>query len=301
MPSNLVRRQAEARAKSKARTHAKKHARAAPRAAGAPFHEVASIPGQVPLDAWAGWDGSGWGPSGSLWVTTGTRQGGSSSQVFRLDSPDGEWVNDGAPGGAETLNKIRNGHSRADNLDYLAVFFETPKKPATWLIARRADTGWQFVGVPETSRSYDDPVGGRGLAFKFGGPPGGPVVAGASFGWRDRKQARVFDMQSDGGWNKIRDVEPSLLWELEFDGEGRLWEFFNDFGSSRHHRACLRQRRAEGAASWRRHLVCELVPRQRPHVHHRARLAVAGRRGTRSTAAAMAIAGSASTPFRLPN
>jgi hypothetical protein len=202
----------------------------APRA-GSPFHEVASIPGAVPLDAWGGWDGNGWGPMGSLWLTTGVREGGRQSQVYRLDSPTGSWVDDGCPSGAETLNKIRNGHSRADNLDYLTAFFESPNSGQRFLVARRADTGWNFVNVPATSRSYPDPVGGRGLAFERGGPPGGRVFAGASYQWRDDQVGRLLE-QSGGDWNQAREHHPALLWELEFDAEGRLWEFWNSYGGS---------------------------------------------------------------------
>lgn len=231
MPSVLVQRQRAARARARA---AQIRTRASPRAAGAPFHEVASIPTLTPLDAWSGWDGQGWGPAGSLWVTSGARQGNRDlhSRVWRLDTPDGQWVDDGVPSGAEVLNKIRSGSLRGSNLDHLVAFFETPRSGQPFLVARRANTSWEFLDVPATSTSYDDPVGGRGLAFQREGPSGGRVCSGASYQWRDDRPGHLFEQRDDGSWSHVRDLRPSLLWELEFDAQGRLWEFWNDFGLS---------------------------------------------------------------------
>ena len=206
--------------------------RPSPRAR-APFVEKTAIPGEVPLDAWADWDGSGWGPTNALLLTTGGRFGGTGSRIYRLDAPGtGAWVNDGAPVGAETINKIRSGPARNTGVDRLWAFYETPPGEQRFLISREAGTSWTFESVPRTEADYADPVGGRGLGITLGGLTGSRIVVGASYNWRGDRTGRVFEMQPNAAWVSRRDLRPSLMWELEFDDQGRLWEFWNDFGQS---------------------------------------------------------------------
>jgi hypothetical protein len=190
--------------------------RGRPRAGGRrPFKEVEGPPIDSPLDAWAGWLGEGWGPGQSLFVTSGTRGNGGTSTIYRQDAGGGGWVNDGAPNGQiETINKIRSTGDR------LYAFSERPASGQTWLISRDFGGGWGFEGVPSALAA----VGGRGLGinpadfsqvYAGASPPGIEVAA-------------VF--KKNGGWAGTRTVENSLMWELEFDAQGRLWEFFNNFG-----------------------------------------------------------------------
>jgi hypothetical protein len=206
--------------------------RPSPRAR-APFVEKTAIPGEVPLDAWAGWTGTGWGPTNALFLTTGGRFGGTGSRIYRLDAPGtGAWVNDGAPVGAETINKIRSGPARNTGVDRLWAFYETPPGEQRFLISREAGTAWTFESVPQSEADYDDPVGGRGLGITLGGLTGSRIVVGASYNWRGDRTGRVFEMQPNAAWIQRRDLRPSLMWELEFDDQGRLWEFWNDFKQS---------------------------------------------------------------------
>ena len=237
MPSVLVKRQLKAQ---EARIRAWRK-RAAPRAGTTPFVEQTAIPGEVPLDAWAGWDGAGWGPASSLFLTTGRRFGGTNSIIYRLDTPGGAWAQEsGLPtggAGAETINKIRNGVSRDSGVDFLWAFYETPHSGQRFLIARNSvGGGWFFVGVPDSEANYDDPVGGRGLGITLGGITGSRLLAGASYNWRTEeggdRSGRLFEQQPNGAWVQVRSNRPSLMWELEFDDQGRLWEFWNDFGVS---------------------------------------------------------------------
>src|SRR5262245_6970192 len=112
------------------------------------FHEVAIVPEGQPMDLWSA--------GGALYLTTGGREGFGSSRIFRhVDSAgDASWVDDGAPSGAETINKIRNTDSR------IYAFFETG---GPWLISKplAGAGGWGFEGTPESS----DFVGGQGLDF----------------------------------------------------------------------------------------------------------------------------------------
>jgi hypothetical protein len=179
------------------------------------FKEVEGPPIDSPLDAWAGWLGEGWGPGQSLFVTSGTRGNGGTSTIYRQDAGGGGWVNDGAPNGQiETYNKIRDGGDR------LYAFCERPASGQTWLISRDFSSGWGFEGV----ESQEAVVGGRGLGINpqdFSQVYGGASIP--NFG-----ASKV--SKKNGGWSVIRSVENTLMWELEFDEHGRLWEFFNNFG-----------------------------------------------------------------------
>ncbi|HJY45348.1 MAG TPA: hypothetical protein VJ301_12060, partial [Propionibacteriaceae bacterium] len=160
------------------------------------------------------------------------RCGGAASWVLRLDVPGGGWVDDHAPIGAETINKIRSGPARNSGVDRLWAFYETPRDGQRFLISREVGTGWNFESVPLTEADYDDPVGGRGLGISLGGSAGSRILAGASYNWRGDRPGRLFEMQPTGAWIQVRSNRPSLMWELEFDDRGRLWEFWNDFGQS---------------------------------------------------------------------
>jgi hypothetical protein len=206
--------------------------RAQPRAR-APFIEQTAILGEVPLDAWGGWDGSGWGPNHSLFVTTGTRFGGTNSLIYRLDAPDGGWAQEtSVPHGAETINKLRSGPARSTGVDRLWAFYEGPQNGQRFLISREAGTGWGFESVPGHASGDGGPVGGRGLGITLGGGPGSRVLAGASYEWLGDQRGRLFEQQATGSWAEVRSHDPSLMWEIEFDDQGRVWEFWSDFGLS---------------------------------------------------------------------
>jgi hypothetical protein len=179
------------------------------------FKEVEGPPIDSPLDAWAGWLGEGWGPGQSIFVTSGTRGNGGTSTIYRQDAGGGGWVNDGAPNGQiETINKIR------DAGDRLYAFSERPASGQTWLISRDFGSGWGFEEV----ESGEAAVGGRGVGINpqdFSQVYGGASTPG--FGPSEVSK-------KNGGWSVVRSVENTLMWELEFDEHGRLWEFFNNFG-----------------------------------------------------------------------
>ena len=179
------------------------------------FKEVDAPPEKCPLDAWAGWLGEGWGPGKSLFVTTGTR-GGGDARIFRLDAKGGKWEDEGTPtGDVETINKIR------DAGDRLYAYYERPGEGQTWLISRDFSGGWGFEGVESEPGS----VGGRGVGIN---PDDFSVFAGST-NHPEHSVAQV--SQWNGGWEVTRTIEGSLMWELEFDEHGRLWEFFNNFGN----------------------------------------------------------------------
>jgi hypothetical protein len=183
-----------------------------------PFEEVEGPPTANPLDAWGGWKGEGWGPNQSLFVGSGERAGGQSF-MYRLDAGSEEWVDDEAPSDprAETINKIRSTAER------LYAFFERPGEGQSFLMSRSGEGSWEFESVPS-----EDSVGGRGLAIN--GAEGDRVVGGASLGWNNGKHAKVFE-KVGGEWAEQRDITPSLMWEIEFDEHGKVWEFYNSFGS----------------------------------------------------------------------
>jgi hypothetical protein len=209
------------------------------------FTEVASVPERNVLGAWGGWQGEGVGGQpggalGSLFAGTGSRApgGGGSSRVFRLDTPDGSWVDDGAPSGAETISKMRSGIDPASGDMRLWAFYESPKAGQTWLIWRAATAGpgrWGFEHVPTEGGD----VGGEGLGVPLGGTE--PILyAGASQKWdqADQRQGQVFRKESNGSWTTIRSIGPAfghhvtLMWAIEYDGRGRHWQFWNDFGQA---------------------------------------------------------------------
>jgi hypothetical protein len=178
------------------------------------------ISGMVPLDAWGGWLGEGLGPGKSLYFSTGIREGGNRSTLWRLDEGSDEWVDEGISD-AETMNKIRS------NAEKIYVFYESPPEGKTWMISKSlqhsGSGGWEF----EPLHTSGSPVGGRGVAIN--GPEGEKLFGGCSQNWNaGGKEAEVYE-KSGGGWSKTNELTPSLLWELEFDDEDRLWEFFSNF------------------------------------------------------------------------
>jgi len=182
------------------------------------FTEVEAPEAKNACDAWAGWDGMGLGPGQSLYVTTGARPagGGGPSQIWRLDQ-GGSWANDGVAEGAEVINKIRN------DTEHLYAFFESPGEGQTWIVRKSLETaegGWEFVNAP---RSDSHTVGGRGIGIDPAGE--GDPHWGAAHDW-DAEQTSV--LYSGTGFEPVREHH-SLLWELEYDSEGRLWEFWSDF------------------------------------------------------------------------
>ena len=54
------------------------------------------------------------------------------------------WADDGAPSGAETINKIRNGVSRDTGVDRLWAFYERPMSGQRFLISREVGHGLEF-------------------------------------------------------------------------------------------------------------------------------------------------------------
>ena len=196
--------------------------RPATRAGDVPFVEMEPIPSQSAADAWGGWLGEGLGPLKSLYLVTGARPAGGSnpSKVWRLDEGSEEWVDDEAPEGAEVINKIRN------NASTVYAFFESPGEGQTWMMSKSLETSgsgsWAFESVPVTGH----PVGGRGLGIN--GVEGELLFGGASQDWDGEKNAEVYQ-KSGGAWAIHREIAPSLLWELEFDEENNLWEFFSAF------------------------------------------------------------------------
>jgi hypothetical protein len=179
------------------------------------FKEVEAPPENTPLDAWAGWLGEGWGPGESLFVTTGTRLGGD-AKIFRQDARGGGWVDEDVPtGDVETINKIRGTDDR------LYAYYERPGGGQTWLISREFNNGWGFEGVASAEAS----VGGRGVGIN---PLDFSMVYAGSSNKPGDDVAAVSKL--NGGWEVVREIEGALMWELEFDEHGRLWEFFNNFG-----------------------------------------------------------------------
>jgi hypothetical protein len=184
---------------------------------------MAPIPNAAAADAWGGWLGEGLGPLKSLYMSTGARPAGGSnpSKIWRLDEGSEEWVDDETPEGAEVINKIRN------NATTLYAFFESPSSGQTWIISKSLEHsgsgGWDF----ESLHTSGSPVGGRGLGIN--GPDGELLFAGCSQNWNaGGKEAEVYE-KSGAGWSIHRELAPSLLWELEFDDEDNLWEFFSAF------------------------------------------------------------------------
>lgn len=187
----------------------------------APFVEqLPPISTANPLDAWGGWAGE----LESLYLTTGERKGGT-SQVWRLHVGTTAWVPDGAPTGptAETINKIRSG------LGKIWAYYERPGSGQTWLISKSESEagpgGWSFEGVS----SHGGPVGGRGLAID--GAEGEAVFGGTTQNVNATGPHDGEVYEGPGSWGLHRLVTPSLMWELEFDGSGNLWEFFSDFNN----------------------------------------------------------------------
>ncbi|HJY45347.1 MAG TPA: hypothetical protein VJ301_12055 [Propionibacteriaceae bacterium] len=180
------------------------------------------IPNAAAADAWGGWLGEGLGPLKSLYMSTGNRPAGGSnpSKIWRLDEGSEEWVDDETPEHAEVINKIRNSATTT------YAFFESPGEGQTWIISKSLEHsgsgGWDFESV----HTVPTPVGGRGLAIN--GPEGELLFAGCSQNWAEAQTAEVYQ-KSGGGWEKTREIEHSLLWELEFDDEDNLWEFFSAF------------------------------------------------------------------------
>ena len=174
------------------------------------FVELPGIDEGNPLDAWSF--------DGALFVSTGARTGGT-SRIFRHEDPlgDGHWVAENVPSDAETINKLR------DDGDTLYAFYETPPEGQTWLTGlAKGETQWVFESLPNIGST----VGGRGLAIG----PGGTRVAGASHNWESTRDGQTYVYA--GGYEARRDIGPSLMWELEYDEFGRLWEFWNDFGGT---------------------------------------------------------------------
>jgi hypothetical protein len=217
--------------------------------------EFSEVPAPVErncLGAWAGWWGEGVGGEvdanhqptrlGSLFVATGSRApgGGGSSRVFRLDRPDGTWEDDHAPSGAETIAKMRSGVDPATREWRLWSFFESPKSGQTWLAWRLALAGpspWHFENVPMGGGD----VGGEGLGVPLGGGADEPrLFAGASQNWDqpENREGLVCQKQPDGSFSVIRRIGPAyghhvtLMWAVEFDGLGRHWQHWNDFGQA---------------------------------------------------------------------
>lgn len=175
--------------------------------------QVATLPAEAgdPLDLWGGVDGAGF--DGRLYLTTGARHGGRSRVYSSLDG--GTWGLE-LDSQAETINKIRD----LDGILY--AFYESPGEGETWLVSRPPGQGWTFEGVPGEGHT----VGGRGI----GARGGLPLVIGASHDWDGSRRGAVY--QGAGVWSPVRSIEPSLMWELEYDGLGRLWEFWNNFDGS---------------------------------------------------------------------
>jgi hypothetical protein len=63
------------------------------------------------------------------------------------------------------------------------------------------------------------------------GPEGERLLGGASQNWSGDQEAEVYE-KSGGGWELRRRIVPSLMWEIEFDEHGRVWEFFNDWSGA---------------------------------------------------------------------
>jgi hypothetical protein len=140
-----------------------------------------------------------------------------------MDSSGGGWVNDGPPtGDVETINKIRDGIDPGSGQSRLYAYYERPGGGQTWMISREFATGWEFESVPSVPAS----VGGRGLGVD---PANLSTVYGGSSNAPGDDVAQV-SQKSGGSWGVHRTVDNALMWELEFDADGRLWEFYNNFG-----------------------------------------------------------------------
>jgi hypothetical protein len=187
-----------------------------------PFTEVDAPDARNVADAWAGWDGLGLGALKSLYVTTGARpEGGHGvSQIWRIDE-GGTWENDDCAEGAEVINKIRN------DAEAIYAFFESPGEGQTWIVRKSLDHdgagGWEFLSAPTPGESGT--VGGRGIGIDPAGE--GEIFFGASHDWAGEQIGAVY---SGTDFEEARTHTPSLMWELEYDSEGRLWEFWSSFG-----------------------------------------------------------------------
>jgi hypothetical protein len=200
--------------------------------AGIPFIEVAAIDEKNPLDAWAGWDGEGF--DGALFVSTGSRAeaGSGTSRIIRHDDAlgDNHWDDDTGPTSAETINKLRDGRDPETGETRLYAFYETPTATdQTYLLSRDEGVAdWQFEDVPFRGPADGSAVGGRGIGID--GAAGTRLIVGGSQQWQTDRLGEVYHKDPSGAWPLVRRIKPSLMWELEFDAEGRLWEFWNDFG-----------------------------------------------------------------------
>jgi hypothetical protein len=178
------------------------------------LHEVAEIDEHTPLDLWGGLDGE----LGALYLSTGARQGGS-SKIFRhrKGSGDGTWQEDPIPGGAETMNKIRDDGVR------VYAFFETGGPQ--FIISRPIAEGGTWGGEPIDKG--EDFVGGRGLGIWI---PEQDVVIGGSDRWNatlGQGDGQLYRGNHDAGYALQRGIAPGILWEAEYAEDGALWEFWH--------------------------------------------------------------------------
>jgi hypothetical protein len=186
------------------------------------FIEVATIAEETPLELWAGWDGKGFDQS--MFLATGERQGGTST-IFRHDDRlgDSHWVEELSAPDTETFNKIRDGLDPDTGERRLWVYNEGPEAGESWLAYRSlGSASWAFESIPFSGNA----VGGRGLGVD--GMTGAPIYAGGSQNWSTTKDGELY-RRIAGSWSLFRSHSPGILWEVEFEPGGILWEFWNGF------------------------------------------------------------------------
>lgn len=192
-----------------------------------PFVLAATIETSTPLDAWAGVDGLGF--DGKMFFTTGVRQGGL-SQIWVHDDRKGDanWVKEteDPSGHIETFNKIRDWKGR------LYVWAERPNLDAgqSCLISRPSGSAvWTYDTQRPISSSA---LGGRALGTPLDGQTG-RLYHGQEDDPFGSSHNTVYAKDSvDGPWELFRERDDTLLWELEYDGLGRLWEFYSAFAGT---------------------------------------------------------------------
>jgi hypothetical protein len=177
--------------------------------------EVGTIAERTPLDLWGGWTGE----NDALYLSTGSRLGSGQSKVFRHDAgtADDDWVDDGIPAGAETVNKLRDDGAR------LYAWFEEGGGRSFLFSRSLSAPGWQSEGLP----GY---VGGRGLDVG----PARALVAGGATSASAGLEGALYAGPSGGPYAVVRAITPGLLWELEREGDaqdGALWEFWGGYTS----------------------------------------------------------------------
>jgi hypothetical protein len=202
------------------------------------FIEVFQIPEtgnyNSPLDAWAGFDGTGF--DNRMFLTLGGRRTGGAvpnhgGAIFSHDDAlgDSNWVNEYEAANLETIGKIRDWTNQFTGIRRMYAWCETPSGGQSPLISRGiGSASWTFEPIAYTPSV----VGGRGIGVNYWQSAQGILYEGhtdqASVG-----RGRLWVMTPTSGiWNgPVSTLQPTNIRELEFEPPGILWEFYNDSAS----------------------------------------------------------------------